>query len=1209
MVPPFLRQLFRRLWSHRYPTVPWKDGDRQCGFRALWGCNNGTTIGHARVRRFDVAHKVILNELEFEDQINRVFRADSSAEGICANSPVFVGGHGAWVKSVKFKKGSALRSAVGHTRIILESDLPSSMATHPRLPVQCVARAVFDSQTSSSVGSWTATRKHLRAADVNAWDTTLLAWLFLHSAHDGGTPTLNGGMLFSLGPAGDRLTAAMKNFREIRNQLAHDEPTQFVADGHSKLDATALLLQRVDELAIYLGWTDWEPVVSRFQARMLTAVRQAQAGSLLTDELTTALAEASETPDVVARLCSFLKLSLPEQEAMMRRASGVFAPIRHLPAGPWTHGVLGGGVLEQEFQLRGACVVQLPKGAAEGGQIVMYNCAEGNGSDSVVVGMIVGCGTVETSQPNCGGCVSDGAGYIFVLEDDDATKQVEIQWCRHDEWFSADEWGLTPFSNQLVLEYRPAATTSAPAADVRTARGEVIVELESFRVDGLEAGQRLVLRRTSVPDWNQPEFEPPAAASNRYDENPFQPFSSIYSTVIAVDASTLSCRVDNAPTGAGPIHIPIGQHFGFTGSVICLAAEPNWDEDTELLVVHDNRLVDARVVCLPSPTQHAAYTLRLCDADFGSGGNSLKNGSLSHTGLRVAEISVELNPFNHCRRRALSAQEFGRARQEYFSWIVTKRGTIVDAITGQKLHIQEDLAVMQWQRLVCESDLQKASINFRDVRGFFHWLGTSAAAGRVYGNFPAQPVLICAAAGTGKSCAVQQLQYFLAKRALAETERLQAKGQGMQLVPLVVEVRHLVHLLHGSRGCAAGDCELLVQHIHEQCKQNKRRAQMLETALELRLLVLCIDGVDEAAGLRVDVEDYILHTLVPLGVRVVITSRREGVHLSHPAYRALRFMVLDLQNMRDDQQLKCARHQLQQLVLNLRGRQKQASVAQLEKLLNLLQVDDAAAGQRVRARHEENFYLEVCKHPVLLSMVVLVFFHSSHADDETDGVVLPSTLLGLYRAALAAALRQAWVPADICHDVLEVLRRVAVHMAVCHDSARDFEISHIEESLVDDEYLLRTWQQFYNRYKSHLPLLRTLNTSCMQFRHMSFQEALLADALTRNDAWAVRFWEAGGAMERLADPRFKNMFKIGGCELGQHCTALQSSLSDTSSVRAGFNHHEGKWEQDKWNQEAASCWWSNMLACNAWAHLRNLSTLGLQKCQVGGWFKLRVEML
>lgn len=74
---------------------------------------------------------------------------------------------------------------------------------------------------------------------------------------------------------------------------------------------------------------------------------------------------------------------------------------------------------------------------------------------------------------------------------------------------------------------------------------------------------------------------------------------------------------------------------------------------------------------------------------------------------------------------------------------------------------------------------------------------------------------------------------------------------------------------------------------------------MLKRAYRLRSLVLLVDGVDEAAGLKQFVEAWVLRGLMPHGVRVVLTSRPEGVRAV--MYKES-FVIMDLKPLSMDQQ-------------------------------------------------------------------------------------------------------------------------------------------------------------------------------------------------------------------------------------------------------------------------------------------------------------------
>ena len=99
---------------------------------------------------------------------------------------------------------------------------------------------------------------------------------------------------------------------------------------------------------------------------------------------------------------------------------------------------------------------------------------------------------------------------------------------------------------------------------------------------------------------------------------------------------------------------------------------------------------------------------------------------------------------------------------------------------------------------------------------------------------------------------------------------------GIRLVPIVVYVQRVVYLIREG-----GSGKLLQLYI-EACYQGRKMEgwrKMLIQAYEMRALIVLIDGVDEAAGLRDEIETFIHNELVPSGNRVLVTSRPEGVTL------------------------------------------------------------------------------------------------------------------------------------------------------------------------------------------------------------------------------------------------------------------------------------------------------------------------------------------
>ena len=83
---------------------------------------------------------------------------------------------------------------------------------------------------------------------------------------------------------------------------------------------------------------------------------------------------------------------------------------------------------------------------------------------------------------------------------------------------------------------------------------------------------------------------------------------------------------------------------------------------------------------------------------------------------------------------------------------------------------------------------------------------------------------------------------------------------------------------------------------------------MLMQAYEMRALIVLLDGVDEAAGLRDEIEGFVHKELVPSGVRVLVTSRPEGVDVT--VYMR-RFVVMNLCELTNEQQRRVINVQMQ----------------------------------------------------------------------------------------------------------------------------------------------------------------------------------------------------------------------------------------------------------------------------------------------------------
>jgi hypothetical protein len=166
--------------------------------------------------------------------------------------------------------------------------------------------------------------------------------------------------------------------------------------------------------------------------------------------------------------------------------------------------------------------------------------------------------------------------------------------------------------------------------------------------------------------------------------------------------------------------------------------------------------------------------------------------------------------------------------------------------------------------------------------------------GRPMGTHPAQPVLMRAGPGTGKTWMIKQAAFIVAE-ALRETRT----DGGIRLVPMVMYVQRIVFLIREG-GAKGGLLMLYIESVYAGKKAETWR-KMLIQAFEMRALIVLIDGVDEAAGLRDQIEDFIHGDLVPSGNRILVTSRPEGVTLVRYTGR---FVIMNLNELTNEQQRK-----------------------------------------------------------------------------------------------------------------------------------------------------------------------------------------------------------------------------------------------------------------------------------------------------------------
>lgn len=177
--------------------------------------------------------------------------------------------------------------------------------------------------------------------------------------------------------------------------------------------------------------------------------------------------------------------------------------------------------------------------------------------------------------------------------------------------------------------------------------------------------------------------------------------------------------------------------------------------------------------------------------------------------------------------------------------------------------------------------------------------------GRLHGAHSSQPILIRAGPGTGKTWSMQQLLFLLAQELSISRTEIQ-----LQLVPLLIPIQKLARMLrqHAANSKEGPPSNLVLFYIQAEFPSGDTRS-MLEQAFEMRSLIVMLDGIDEAASMKLAVEDYVTKTLVPMGVPLLVTSRPEGIR---KRLYSRDFVIMNLKPLSQDQQHKIIEKQLQQ---------------------------------------------------------------------------------------------------------------------------------------------------------------------------------------------------------------------------------------------------------------------------------------------------------
>mmetsp|Transcript_13926 Transcript_13926/g.35924 ORF Transcript_13926/g.35924 Transcript_13926/m.35924 type:complete len:1262 (+) Transcript_13926:78-3863(+) len=560
-------------------------------------------------------------------------------------------------------------------------------------------------------------------------------------------------------------------------------------------------------------------------------------------------------------------------------------------------------------------------------------------------------------------------------------------------------------------------------------------------------------------------------------------------------------------------------------------------EERLVLVTRDNSVVDATVVeCIGKGSRHKVA--------IQGGGTTI----------------VDLNEFNHAPQHFESVAEYASTRVAYLEQIIDKLSLIEDAITGNRLNCDDQLIYITVLTDKKSEGTAWANISsMEDLTG--HLVAPSPL--RSQGTHDAQGVLVRAGPGTGKTVSLQQLTRLVAKSLHASA----ATDVGLGVVPLFLQVQRLAsYLKKGTLNLESND--LLSAFIGVE--YSGKTKDLLLQAYASRALVVAIDGVDEAAGLKSRIEDLITDKLSPMGIRVVASSRPEGVRLE----RYQKFVTMDLAPLSDEQQNQAVAFQLKNSVeydhLVVLGKiQKEARAtgkepademkakggASYERIFNNV-VEFAGEANAPSAFVKTMEFFELASSvPVMLSMYVLCLEDMANKGSGR----LPTSRLDLYISAVRAAVNRRFpqsTDSPSYNTAGLMLAKIAVenHLA----QRREFTSLDVKTVLADSPDALAMWLQL-EAEADGVPLIKVLEVGAnaaeasaesdgpltkYQFKHLSFQESFFAEGLcwtpdNPSDALMPDFlallaqsvWHKG-ALKVLNDRWMLNSFAICGTALG-----------------------------------------------------------------------------
>jgi hypothetical protein len=326
-----------------------------------------------------------------------------------------------------------------------------------------------------------------------------------------------------------------------------------------------------------------------------------------------------------------------------------------------------------------------------------------------------------------------------------------------------------------------------------------------------------------------------------------------------------------------------------------LARRVSYSSGQQLAVYHEGVWYDAEVQAKLSPgvggNLHALTLLS-------NGTDPKDEASLGQGKKKKRTLDVDLNADNHCVN-LLSCDQYSAAVEEYLAETIDAHTQVIDGITGQTVNIRNQTVMVG----ITETQRKRADawVEVNDVKELSAAL-VKAQGDRSVGNHYAQPLLLIAEAGAGKT--------WMTKQVLVEVSSMELDFQ-TRYIPLLLPVQRLAYLIRQPKNAPPTDHALLVEwflRVEFGAGADQSKLKMLLDAFHSKRLLVILDGIDEAADLKDHMYALVEKTLVAGGHRFIATSRPEGVKA---ALYEREFVVIDLKKYTEEQQLKVIKMQLE----------------------------------------------------------------------------------------------------------------------------------------------------------------------------------------------------------------------------------------------------------------------------------------------------------